>query len=128
MRAISFGLITIGLLLTIYAFAFETEVTTQTGLVGGVLVAGGSSYNVGLMQQQVMLLQTGLASALAGIILFACSVLNAKAEPDASDASGADDPAANSNEVATAQSETSTALPRRQSRSSSRRRKRSKRK
>jgi hypothetical protein len=79
MRPIGLSLIVTGLAFTLFAFNFETQVTTEAGLIGGSLVAGGTSYNVGLMQQQLMLLQSGLATFLAGIVFVAVSSL--KAEP-----------------------------------------------
>jgi hypothetical protein len=52
----------VGLLMAFGAFNMDTSVSSFDG---------GSVNNLGLLQQQMMLLQTGLASFIAGCVLYA---------------------------------------------------------
>ena len=60
----------IGVVMTVVAFGMDTTVTSTGTFIAGTFVGGGSTHNLGLLQQQMMVLQTGLAAFLAGAFLF----------------------------------------------------------
>jgi hypothetical protein len=69
-RHVGAVLMALGGLVTLFAFSMDTTVYSSGTFVGGELIGGGSSYNLGLLQQQMMILHTGLAGFVAGAFLF----------------------------------------------------------
>lgn len=66
------GILTaLGVIAVLIDFLKDTSVTTTGTYIGGQLIGGGSVNNIGLLQQQMMLLQTGLAMFLGSIVLLA---------------------------------------------------------
>jgi hypothetical protein len=63
-------LMAVGVLVSLVAFTMDTTVYSSGTFIGGQMIGGGSSYNLGLLQQQMMVLHTGLASFIAGAFLF----------------------------------------------------------
>lgn len=63
-------LMIIGALLALMAYIMETSVHSSGTFIGGELVGGGSTHNLGLLQQQMMVLHTGLAAFVAGAFFF----------------------------------------------------------
>lgn len=70
MKAAGGLLIGLGALLVLFAFDMDTTVFSAGTLIGGEYVGGGSSHNLGLLQQQMMALHTGLATFIAGAVLY----------------------------------------------------------
>ena len=68
MRVIGIALMVVGIITSLIAFALKTTVTNIGTYVGDQLVGAGDTYNLGLLQQQTMVLHTGLAMFLAGAI------------------------------------------------------------
>ena len=64
MKSAGVVLIVIGMLMAFGAFNMDTSVSSFDG---------GSVNNLGLLQQQMMVLQTGLASFIAGAVLYGCA-------------------------------------------------------
>lgn len=69
MRTAGGLLMALGVLVVLFAFAMDTTVYSSGTLIGGTYVGGGSTHNLGLLQQQMMVLHTGLAGFLAGAFL-----------------------------------------------------------
>jgi hypothetical protein len=55
-------MVLLGLILVFSAFGYDTTVHNE--------YAGGGTHNLGMLQMQMMLLQTGLASIVVGAILY----------------------------------------------------------
>ena len=60
----------LGSLVVLFAFNMETTVYSSGTFVAGSYVGGGSTYNLGLLQQQMMIFQSGLAAFVAGSFFF----------------------------------------------------------
>jgi hypothetical protein len=74
----------IGVLAALFAFTTDTTVTSTGTFIGGSYVGGGSTYNLGLLQFQMMVLHTGLAGFVAGAVLYGTGELadaNAESRP-----------------------------------------------
>jgi Ca2+/Na+ antiporter len=63
-------LMLLGVVLALLAFFMDTTVTTFGSYVADSYVGGGSTYNLGLLQRQMMIFQGGLAAFVAGAFLF----------------------------------------------------------
>ena len=83
MRQFGTALMFAGVLTVIAAFNAETTVSSSGSFIGGTFVGGSTTYNLGLLQHQMMLLHTGLASFVAGAFLFGAggSVQPSSSEP-----------------------------------------------
>jgi hypothetical protein len=66
MKSAGVVLIVIGMLMAFGAFNMDTSVSSFDG---------NSVNNLGLLQQQMMVLQTGLASFIAGAVLYGCGAI-----------------------------------------------------
>lgn len=73
MRNLSVALIVLGLMLLVWAFQIDTTVYSSGTYIGGEIVGGGSTYNLGLLQRQMMFFQTALAMVISGVVLFGFS-------------------------------------------------------
>ena len=59
-----------GVAAALFAFAMDATVTSTGTYIAGTYLGGGSTYNLGLLQKQMMIFQGGLAVFLAGAVLF----------------------------------------------------------
>lgn len=71
MREMGWVLIVLGVALLIGAIAFDTTVETYSPLSTEL---EGGTYNIGLMQIQMMIWEAGLAAVLGGVVLVAAGV------------------------------------------------------
>lgn len=78
-------LMAIGAAVVVFAFTMDTTVYSSGTYIGGSYVGGGSTHNLGLMQQQMMILHTGLAAFLAGAFLFGSSSETSREVPNEED-------------------------------------------
>lgn len=95
MKATGTLLLGLGVLLVIVAFTSDTTVYS-----GSILSVSDRTHNLGLLQRQMMILHTGLASFIAGAILFGCASVGTGQDslhaemisisPEANDAQAAD--------------------------------------
>lgn len=69
MRNAGLLMMALGAMMALFAFATDTTVHSSGTFIGSELVGGGSSYNLGLLQKQMMILHTGLALFVAGSFL-----------------------------------------------------------
>lgn len=89
MRHSGIALIVLGVLVVLWGFMMDTTVSSAGTYIGGELIGGGSTHNLGLMQMQMMILQTGLAMFLAGAFLYGSATRREGAEPRSVGAHGA---------------------------------------
>lgn len=61
----------LGVALALFGFAMDTSVHSIGTYVAGSFVGGGDTYNLGLLQRQMMVFQTGLALFVAGAVFYA---------------------------------------------------------
>lgn len=71
MRNNGIALLLLGVVMILVAFTKETSVYNSPTFIGGEMIGGGSTHNLGLLQSQMMILHTGLAAFLAGVFLIA---------------------------------------------------------
>ena len=69
-RNVGVILMVLGALAALMAFNMETTVYSSGTYIGGEIVGGGSTHNLGLLQKQMMVLHTALAAFVAGAFLF----------------------------------------------------------
>ena len=69
-----------GIVTALFAFMMDTTVSSSGTLIAGSYIGGGSSYNLGLLQQQMMIFQGGLAAFLAGAFLYGAAERGASSE------------------------------------------------
>lgn len=70
MKTVGSLLILAGIVLVVFAFQMDTTVTSTGTYIAGSYVGGGSTYNLGLLQQQMMVFQAGLAAFIGGTVLY----------------------------------------------------------
>lgn len=63
-------LMILGAGLALFAFSMDTAVSSAGTFIAGQYVGGGETYNLGLLQQQMMVLHSGLAAFVAGAFLY----------------------------------------------------------
>jgi hypothetical protein len=87
MRTLGVGLLLIGIALVLVGLNMDTSVYSpgSGGVLGGAYIPGSYVNNTGLMQQQMLAVQAGLASLLGAVMAFGFSavidVLRPAAEP-----------------------------------------------
>ena len=60
----------LGAILVAFAFGMDTTVYSPSSSIGMEYIPGSRTHNLGLLQNQMMLLQTGLAAFVSGTFLF----------------------------------------------------------
>jgi hypothetical protein len=75
MKTVGSLLIIVGIAAVWFAFVMDTTVSSPGTYIAESYVGGGSTYNLGLLQQQMMVFQSGLASFIAGAVLFGAGSL-----------------------------------------------------
>lgn len=83
MRTAGSLLMLFGGCVALFAFGMDTTVSSSPTYVAGSLIGGGSTYNLGLLQHQMMILHVGLALFLAGAFLFGARGQESVAEREA---------------------------------------------
>ena len=73
MRVVGFILLVVGALVALFSFSMETTVHSEASYVAGQFVSGGDTYNLGLLQRQLMVFQLGIGMLIAGAALAAGS-------------------------------------------------------
>jgi hypothetical protein len=63
-------LMSIGVVVALFAFMMDTTVSSSGTFIAGSYIGGSSTYNLGLLQQQMMVFQSGLAAFVAGAFLY----------------------------------------------------------
>lgn len=64
-------LMALGVILVAVAFGMDTTVYSPSSSIGTEYIPGSRTHNLGLLQSQMMLLQTGLAAFISGTFLCA---------------------------------------------------------
>ncbi len=82
-RTFGFALILLGIFIALFSYGMDTSVSSAGTYIGGQFVGGGDTYNLGLLQAQMMMFETGVALFLAGSFFAASGERNGRAEPRA---------------------------------------------
>ena len=59
------------MLVAAFAFQLDTTVYSNPTVIGGAIIGGGSTLNLGLLQKQMMIFQVGLVMVIIGAIFVA---------------------------------------------------------